>query len=68
VAKDGAEMPAIQATERPAHVEMGPGETADFEFRAMTPGRWRLEVKSVESGWYIPLEIIVVPPAAPPPE
>jgi FtsP/CotA-like multicopper oxidase with cupredoxin domain len=68
VAKDGAEMPAIQATERPAYVEMGPGETADFEFRAMTPGRWRLEVKSVESGWYIPLEIIVVPPAAPPPE
>jgi manganese oxidase len=67
VAKDGAEMPAIQATERPAHVEMGPGETADFEFRAMTPGRWRLEVKSVESGWYIPLEIIVVPPTSPPP-
>ena len=68
VAKDGAEMPVMQATDRPAHVEMGPGETADFEFRAMTPGRWRLEVKSVESGWYIPLEIIVVPPAAPPPE
>jgi hypothetical protein len=47
---------------------MGPGETADFEFRAQATGTWRLEVKSVESGWYIPLEIIVVPPAAPPPE
>jgi FtsP/CotA-like multicopper oxidase with cupredoxin domain len=68
VAKDGAEMPAIQATERAANVEMGPGETADFEFRALMPGKWRLEVKSVESGWYIPLEIIVVAPAAPPPD
>ena len=58
----------MQATERPAYVEMGPGETADFEFRAQATGTWRLEVKSVESGWYIPLEIIVVPPAAPPPE
>jgi len=41
-------------------LEMGPGETADFEFVARTPGEWRMEVKSVEPGWYIPLPVIVV--------
>lgn len=60
VAKDGADLPPAQATERTAHIEMGPGETADFEFPARTPGEWRMEVKSVESGWYIPLAVIVV--------
>ncbi len=62
VAKDGADLPPAQATSRPATLVMGPGETADFEFRAMTPGTWRMEVRSVEPGWYIPLEIIVDPP------
>jgi FtsP/CotA-like multicopper oxidase with cupredoxin domain len=60
VAKDGADLPPAQATERNAHIEMGPGETADFEFVARTPGEWRMEVKSVEPGWYIPLPVIVV--------
>ena len=67
MAKDGADLPQVQATERPAHVEMGPGETADFEFRALTPGTWRLEIKSVEPGWYVPLDVIVVAPPARPP-
>lgn len=60
VAKDGADLPPAQATERLAHIEMGPGETADFEFVPRTPGEWRLEVKSVEPGWHIPLTVIVV--------
>jgi FtsP/CotA-like multicopper oxidase with cupredoxin domain len=59
IAKDGADLPAGLATERPAHVQMGPGETADFEVTPRTTGRWRMEVKSVESGWYIPLDVIV---------
>ncbi len=67
VAKDGADLPLVQATRRAAHVEMGPGETADFEFRPMVPGTWRLEVKSVESGWYIPLELIVTAARKAPP-
>jgi FtsP/CotA-like multicopper oxidase with cupredoxin domain len=62
VAKDGADLPPAQATVRAAHLEMGPGETADFEFRPLTPGTWRLEVKTVEPGWYIPLEVIVSAP------
>ncbi len=59
IAKDGADLPDAVATLRPAHVEMGPGETADFEFAPTQPGVWRLEVKSVETGWYIPLTVIV---------
>ncbi len=59
VAKDGADLPPAQATLRPAQVVMGPGETADFEFRPATPGDWRLEVKSADAGWYIPLTVIV---------
>ncbi len=27
-----------------------------------TPGEWLLQVKSVETGWYIPLTVIVTPP------
>jgi FtsP/CotA-like multicopper oxidase with cupredoxin domain len=60
VAKDGADLPPAQATMRPAQVIMGPGETADFEFKPAAPGEWRLEVKSADGGWYIPLSLIVV--------
>ncbi len=62
VAKDGADLPPTQATTRPAHIEMGPGETADFEFLPLAPGTWRLEVRTVEPGWYIPLDVIVSAP------
>lgn len=62
IAKDGADLPPALATERPAYIEMGPGETADFEVTPRAVGRWRMEVKSVESGWYIPLDVIVEPP------
>ena len=61
VAKDGYELPKAQATQRTANVQMGPGETADFELRPTKPGEWRLEIKTTEPGWYIPLPIIVVP-------
>jgi FtsP/CotA-like multicopper oxidase with cupredoxin domain len=66
IAKDGYDMPPAQATMRMANIQMGPGETADFEFRPTTPGEWRLEVKTAEPGWYIPLEVIVVPAVAKP--
>ena len=59
VAKDGADIPPALATERPAFVVMGPGETSDFEFTPATPGRWRIDVASDESGWHIALEVIV---------
>ena len=59
IAKDGADLPRALATFRPAHVVMGPGETADFEFTPTTPGRWRLDVASEGPGWQIPLAVIV---------
>ena len=65
VAKDGYELPKAQATERTANVQMGPGETADFELRPAKPGRWRLEIKTTEPGWYIPLPVVVVPVGTP---
>ena len=61
VAKDGYELPKAQATARTANVEMGPGETADFELRPTKPGKWRLEIKTSDPGWHIPLPINVVP-------
>ena len=61
IATDGADLPPALATDRAAHVVMGPGQTADFEFTPNTPGTWRLEVKSAEAGWYIPLTVIVDP-------
>jgi FtsP/CotA-like multicopper oxidase with cupredoxin domain len=61
IAKDGATLPPAQATMRPANIHMGPGETADFEFRSPTAGTWLMEVRSADPGWFIPLEIIVEP-------
>ncbi len=60
VAKDGADIPPALATKRPAYVVMGPGETADFEFLAATPGEWRIDVVAV-GGWHISLPVIVEP-------
>ncbi|MBK7596502.1 MAG: hypothetical protein IPJ11_14990 [Gemmatimonadetes bacterium] len=58
-AKDGADLPPTMRVSRPAHIEMGPGQTADFEFIPTRPGTWRMEIRSVETGWYIPLDVIV---------
>jgi FtsP/CotA-like multicopper oxidase with cupredoxin domain len=44
VAKDGADLPANQAVERPAFITMGTGETADVEVTPKPGERWRLEV------------------------
>lgn len=46
---------------QPAYVEMDLGETADFEFAPTQPGRWPFEVKSVETGFYIPMTVIATP-------
>ncbi len=61
IAKDGADLPRSLTTMRNAHVVMGPGETSDFEFTPTHIGEWRLEVRTVDPGWYIPLTVIVVP-------
>ena len=45
VAKDGADLPASQATVRPARVMMNVGETYDFEFDAREPGEYLLSIE-----------------------
>ena len=59
VAKDGADLPASLTAPRLARVQMGPGETADFELTPAEPGRWRLEIHSTDPGWRVPLDVIV---------
>jgi FtsP/CotA-like multicopper oxidase with cupredoxin domain len=62
IAKDGADLPPALAVASAAHARLGPGETADYEFAPTTPGTWRMEVRSEEPGWFVPLEIVVTAP------
>jgi FtsP/CotA-like multicopper oxidase with cupredoxin domain len=59
VAKDGADLPAHQATVRPARVLMGPGETADFEYTPVAPGTLRLEFATMLKGWRLAVPLHV---------
>jgi FtsP/CotA-like multicopper oxidase with cupredoxin domain len=62
IAKDGADLPAAQATERPATISTGPGETADFEFTPTSVEFLRLEVKTFLPGWHVPVNIRIRAP------
>jgi FtsP/CotA-like multicopper oxidase with cupredoxin domain len=44
VAKDGMDLPADQAIEQPSEVQMGNGETYDFEFTPTAAGDLRLDI------------------------
>ena len=44
IAKDGADLPAIQATVKPARQVISVGETYDFEYSPTSIGDLRLEV------------------------
>ena len=44
VAKDGMELPGDQAITSPSEVQMGNGETCDFDFAPSTPGDLHLDV------------------------
>ena len=44
IAKDGADLPISQATERPARQVVSVGETYDFEFEPQSASELRLEV------------------------
>jgi len=49
VAKDGADLPARQATTRPATITLFPGETYDFDVRREKPERLTLEVATTSA-------------------
>jgi FtsP/CotA-like multicopper oxidase with cupredoxin domain len=44
IAKDGMDLPADQSAVGPAEVQMGNGETYDFEFSPTSPGEMRLDI------------------------
>jgi hypothetical protein len=44
VAKDGMDLPADQSVSGPAEIQMGNGETYDFEFAPTTPGDIHLDI------------------------
>ncbi len=64
LAKDGADLPPQQATERDAAQIISVGETYDFEFSPKTPGDYELRFYS-ESGNVVTQIITFVPKEAP---
>jgi FtsP/CotA-like multicopper oxidase with cupredoxin domain len=50
LAKDGMDLPADQAIVRPSEVQMGNGETYDFEFVPTTPGEHAIEIRGNAGG------------------
>jgi len=62
VAKDGADLPAEQATERSKPLLTGPGETADFEFTPSAPGNLVLDLNSPFAVWRLAVPVRVSAP------
>ena len=61
VAKDGADLTAEQSVPQAASVFMGAGETADFLFTPEKPGPQRIDVRTRQAGWWVPVQLIVRP-------
>ena len=59
VAKDGMDLPAVRATERPAMQQIGNGETYDFELVPTVAGPLRLTVTSAGNALLATLPITV---------
>jgi hypothetical protein len=64
IAKDGADLPAQQASVRDASQVVTVGETYDFEFSPDKPGAYQLRFCS-EIGTEITQPITIVPPGTP---
>ncbi|HJU89774.1 MAG TPA: multicopper oxidase domain-containing protein [Gemmatimonadaceae bacterium] len=59
IARDGADLPATMRDARSALIEMGPGETADFNFVPKRAGTMKLEVWMWPSGSRVELPIVI---------
>jgi hypothetical protein len=64
VAKDGADLTPAQSTPRASTVFMGAGETADFLYTPERPGPSRIDVRTRQAGWWVPVQLIVRPKSA----
>jgi FtsP/CotA-like multicopper oxidase with cupredoxin domain len=65
IAKDGMDLPTDQATVVPSVVQMGNGETYDFEFAPDTTGDLRLDITSAVGDLLVRMPIHVLPPSGP---
>ena len=65
IARDGADLPAALRRERPATIEMGAGQTADFLVVPDRVGAMALEVWIAPAGARVALPIIIEPRRAP---
>ncbi|MEO6445104.1 MAG: hypothetical protein ABIP66_08110 [Gemmatimonadaceae bacterium] len=61
IAKDGMDLPADQATVRPAQQLMGNGETYDCEFTPTAPGNMRLTVRAINGDLLVAMPMSVRP-------
>lgn len=59
LAKDGRDLPADQANTGPSEIQMGNGETYDFEFVPSTPGDLRVDVTTATDVLLVSLPIRV---------
>lgn len=59
IAKDGADLPLPQATDRPARQTVSVGETYDFEFQPRSAAELRLEVLRPARAAVAPSQIVV---------
>ena len=59
VAKDGMDLPPDQRVEGPSEVQMGNGETYDFDFAPSGPGDIRLDVISLRGAVLVSMPIRV---------
>jgi FtsP/CotA-like multicopper oxidase with cupredoxin domain len=63
IARDGADLPSGLISPRNAIVEMGPGETADFNFTPTSDKPLKLEVWMWPTGQRVELPIVIAPRA-----
>ena len=61
IAQDGADLPPALQTMQAANIQMGPGETADFNYVPVRPGTFALEVWAWPTGARVIVPIIVSP-------
>jgi FtsP/CotA-like multicopper oxidase with cupredoxin domain len=59
LAVDGAELPASQATMRPAETTLDVGQTADFEFTAGTIGQYLLTIGGADGKAFYSRQLVV---------
>ena len=64
IARDGADLPQSLQKARPAVVQMGPGETADFSYTPQRTGRMVLETWMWPVGQKVEMPVIVEAKAA----